>query len=109
MLKRSWDYGGKSVFLGAEMEAPATQTRLRTLMQRSAARIGWAELIRFALADGDAWVVQELVAAERAAELGSTRRGQSSARSTSICPPIPTSGFRCVREGALCAARRVGS
>jgi hypothetical protein len=66
VLKRSWDYGGKSVFLGADFDGESSQARARTLMSRSDdARIEWRELVAFALADRDAWVVQELVHAER--------------------------------------------
>jgi len=65
VLKRSWDYGGKGVFLGAELaEAEAAQARVATLLGRPAGHVvGWQELIDFAVADRDAWVVQELVAA----------------------------------------------
>jgi hypothetical protein len=65
VLKRSWDYGGKGVFLGAELaEGAAAQARLQALLGRPpTALAGWAELCDFALADRDAWVVQELVPA----------------------------------------------
>jgi hypothetical protein len=65
VLKRSWDYGGKGVFLGAEVaEGQAAQARMAALLGRPAGHVvGWRELVDFALADGDAWVVQELVAA----------------------------------------------
>jgi hypothetical protein len=68
VLKRSWDYGGKGVYLGAELDGEATQSRLRALTGSPGA-VGWAELCDFALRDGDAWVVQELVHAERVAHL----------------------------------------
>jgi hypothetical protein len=64
VLKRSWDYGGKGVFLGAELvEGAATHTRLEALLGRGdgGAPVGWNELCDYALADRDAWVVQELV------------------------------------------------
>lgn len=63
VLKRSWDYGGKGVFLGSELEAgAATQARAQALLGRAGAEpVGWAALCDFALADRDAWVVQELV------------------------------------------------
>jgi hypothetical protein len=57
VLKRSWDYGGKGVFLGADL-APA---RLKQFLGREG---DWSALCDFALADQDAWVVQELVRAE---------------------------------------------
>jgi hypothetical protein len=65
VLKRSWDYGGKGVYLGNELaEGAAAESRLRTLLGRAPAEmVGWDQLIDFALADRDAWVVQELVPA----------------------------------------------
>jgi hypothetical protein len=60
VLKRSWDYGGKGVFLGAELHP----SRVAALIGAPAAsEPGWPELVDFALADRDAWVVQELVSA----------------------------------------------
>lgn len=58
VLKRSWDYGGKGVFLGNELDGSA-QKRAQALVGGGA--IDWAGLCEFALADRDAWVVQELV------------------------------------------------
>ena len=65
VLKRSWDYGGKGVYLGNELaDGAATEARLRALLGREPADvIGWDALVDFALADRDAWVVQELVSA----------------------------------------------
>ena len=65
VLKRSWDYGGKGVYLGNELaEGAAAEARLRALLGRAPADvIGWDALVDFALADRDAWVVQELVPA----------------------------------------------
>jgi hypothetical protein len=68
VLKRSWDYGGKSVFLGAELDGEASQARMRALTGSERVRT-WDQLIDFALADRDAWVVQELVHAERTPQL----------------------------------------
>ncbi len=66
VLKRSWDYGGKSVFLGAELDSDASQARLRTVLGREGGPpIDWNQLVDFALGDGDAWVVQDLVLAAR--------------------------------------------
>ena len=50
VLKRSWDYGGRSVYLGAEMEPKA-----------------WAQLVRAAAADGrgGGFIAQERVFAAR--------------------------------------------
>jgi hypothetical protein len=64
VLKRSWDYGGKSVFLGAEIDDDATQARLRAVTSATGA-VSWTDLCDFALRDGDAWVVQELVHADK--------------------------------------------
>jgi hypothetical protein len=65
VLKRSWDYGGKGVYLGNELaEGASAESRLRTLLGRAPAdMVGWDQLVDFALADHDAWVVQELVPA----------------------------------------------
>jgi hypothetical protein len=61
VLKRSWDYGGKGVFLGADLDSPSTQQRVRALIGHDGS---WTELCAHALADRDAWVVQELVRAQ---------------------------------------------
>ncbi len=65
VLKRSWDYGGKGVYLGNELaEGAAAEVRLRALLGRTPADVvDWDALVEFALADSDAWVVQELVPA----------------------------------------------
>lgn len=65
VLKRSWDYGGKGVYLGNELvEGASAQARLQALIGRAPTeQAGWAELCDHALADRDAWVVQELVPA----------------------------------------------
>ena len=63
VLKRSWDYGGRSVFLGADFDAGA-ESRFRALFPGGPAT--WPALVDRALADGDAWVVQELVTSPRA-------------------------------------------
>jgi hypothetical protein len=68
VMKRSWDYGGKSVFLGAELDDAAAQARLRAVTGREG-KLSWNDLVDFALADKDAWVVQELVHASREAHL----------------------------------------
>src|SRR6185369_14527326 len=76
VLKRSWDYGGKGVFLGNELaEGAGTEARLRALLGRAPAEpVGWDALVEFALADRDAWVVQELVPAlpERMLRVGTS-------------------------------------
>jgi hypothetical protein len=77
VLKRSWDYGGKSVFLGAELDDDATQARLRSIIGEgggSGPRT-WDDLCDFALRDGDAWVVQELVHADKEPHLRADPQG----------------------------------
>jgi hypothetical protein len=61
VLKRSWDYGGRSVFLGDGHDDRAA-ARAGELL--GAARpLAWPELVAAAATDPrDAWVVQELVA-----------------------------------------------
>jgi hypothetical protein len=61
VLKRAWDYGGKGVFLGADLESPSTQARVQALLGRPGS---WPELVDHALGAADAWVVQELVRAQ---------------------------------------------
>jgi len=64
VLKRSWDYGGKSVFLGADLDDDGTQARLRSVVGPGLGHTGqirWADLVDHAVAASDAWVVQELV------------------------------------------------
>ncbi len=60
VLKRSWDYGGRSVFLGAHHDERAAA---RAAQLFSVERpLAWAELVAAAVDDPrDAWVVQELV------------------------------------------------
>jgi hypothetical protein len=64
VLKRSWDYGGKTVFVGADVSDQATQARLAELIGRPGP-LGWADLLAHALSDRGAWVVQELVRVPR--------------------------------------------
>ncbi len=69
VLKRSWDYGGRGVFLGADLAAPETQARLVALTGLPAP-IGWPTLCDW-IFDGseEAWVVQSLVNVRRASML----------------------------------------
>ncbi len=64
VLKRSWDYGGKGVFLGTDLDEADTQARLQALLAVNR-RVSWSELVDFALSDKDAWVAQALVHAQR--------------------------------------------
>jgi hypothetical protein len=63
VLKRSWDYGGKAVFLGRSVGSVPYNERSQALY---GAPLGWAELCERALADttGGGYVVQELVEAQ---------------------------------------------
>ncbi len=60
VLKRSWDYGGRGVFLGAELDAPGTQARLRELTG-TPSPIDWRALLDHVERSGEAWVMQSLV------------------------------------------------
>jgi hypothetical protein len=64
VLKRSWDYGGRGVYLGIDHDdAAAARAAVSLGVERPH---GWAELVRAAAVDErDAWVVQELVRANR--------------------------------------------
>jgi hypothetical protein len=60
VIKRSWDYGGRSVFLGGDFDERAA-ARAGQVMERERP-LGWRELVAAAVDDArDAWVVQELV------------------------------------------------
>lgn len=59
VLKRSWDYGGKSVVLGPDADSAASRARMRELFGESVD--GWPELCAAAVGDPGVWVVQELV------------------------------------------------
>jgi hypothetical protein len=60
VLKRSWDYGGRAVFLGRSQGTPAYVERVKAAY---GAELGWAELCERAAADtaGGGFVVQEVV------------------------------------------------
>jgi hypothetical protein len=58
VVKRSWDYGGKGVFLGAEHGDQSSRLRTR---ERFGAELSWPELVD-ACADEGGWVIQERVA-----------------------------------------------
>jgi hypothetical protein len=65
VLKRSWDYGGRGVFLGIDLEEPSTQARLRALLGRDHA-ISWSELVTWCSeTEDDAWVVQERISSPK--------------------------------------------
>ena len=57
VVKRSWDYGGKGVFLGAEHGDESSRSRAA---ERFGKELSWTELVR-ACADEGGWVVQERV------------------------------------------------
>jgi hypothetical protein len=60
VIKRSWDYGGKAVFLGFEAELPVTRERAQAAYGEA---LHWPELVRRAAADpnGGGFVVQARV------------------------------------------------
>jgi hypothetical protein len=60
VVKRSWDYGGRGVFLGAELADESSQARLRELTG-AAGEVGWLDLVEHIEHSGEAWVVQALV------------------------------------------------
>lgn len=64
VLKRSWDYGGKAVFLGFEAEEEVGLARAEAAY---GARLGWAELCGRCAVDpqGGGYVVQERVEASK--------------------------------------------
>lgn len=68
ILKRSWDYGGRSVFMAEDLESDRGTGR----MQESTGRHfeSWEALVRFAAADpqGD-WIVQQRIHPARARHL----------------------------------------
>ncbi len=59
VLKRSWDYGGKGVFIGPDAASEAPRARMRELYGDGVD--GWAALVDRAAADPNVWVLQELV------------------------------------------------
>lgn len=63
VIKKSWDYGGRSVFLGADHDEGAAR-RAAEVMETGERPLPWDELVRAAAADArDVWVVQEFVSA----------------------------------------------
>ncbi len=71
VLKRSWDYGGRSVFIGGEKDA-TVQGRLAGLINAghwTQGVLGWEDLIKFALADREPWVAQEQIRVESQSRL----------------------------------------
>jgi hypothetical protein len=58
VVKRSWDYGGKGVFLGAEYGDASSRLRSR---ERFGRELSWPGLVD-ACADEGGWVIQERVA-----------------------------------------------
>ena len=61
VLKRSWDYGGRGVFLGAELHEESSQHRLQELLGPRERPYTWSELVTHATKPGESWVVQHLV------------------------------------------------
>ena len=71
VLKRSWDYGGKGVFIGPDADSQAP--RMRELYGEDCR--DWRDLIRFAAVDPNVWVLQELVPPPSQRHLLVTRDG----------------------------------
>ncbi len=61
VLKRSWDYGGRGVFLGAELHEESSQHRLQELLGPRDRPYVWADLLAHATQPAESWVVQHLV------------------------------------------------
>ena len=59
VLKRSWDYGGKSVVLGPESGEAGVQARMREVLGDGAAT--WPSFVAQAARDPHMWVLQEFV------------------------------------------------
>lgn len=61
VLKKSWDYGGNTVFLAKDLEEQATRERLRAVLG-PAAPPSWDALVEHAANDpDDCWVAQRRV------------------------------------------------
>lgn len=67
VLKRSWDYGGRSVLLGAEHDSSDSRERMSRIFGLDCG--SWRDFARRAAADPDAWVVQEFVPSAKRAHL----------------------------------------
>jgi hypothetical protein len=64
VLKKSWDYGGKTVFLAQDLEEEATRKRLRAVVGPRAP-LDWEALVEHAANDpDDCWVAQHRVEIE---------------------------------------------
>ncbi len=60
VVKRSWDYGGKGVFIGPDHESDAMRHKIVELYGEDCR--SWADFCARAAVDDNAWVVQEMVA-----------------------------------------------
>lgn len=74
VLKRAWDYGGKTVFIGASHEHESFAERVKATYGTA---LSWAELCARAAEDrvGGGYIVQELVATEPEEHLLCSERG----------------------------------
>jgi hypothetical protein len=61
VLKRSWDYGGKGVFIGPDVVGGGDAIRAKLAETYGPPCASWPELVSRAAADPNVWVVQELV------------------------------------------------
>jgi len=58
VVKRSWDYGGKGVFIGTDTEGDAARQRMAEIFPGCT---GWSDFVARAADDPNVWVVQALV------------------------------------------------
>jgi hypothetical protein len=65
VIKRSWDYGGRGVFLGADMGSEASQIRARTLLGvKPTQAVDWHTLVEKVAVADELWIAQALVRAK---------------------------------------------
>lgn len=74
VLKRSWEYGGRGVFLAEDFRERAIAERLSALVGRPIE--DWGSLVRFAAADTtDCWIVQRRIRPARRRHLRAAASG----------------------------------
>ena len=61
VLKKSWDYGGRGVFLGAELSSSTSRAKLHAVLGLRERPYAWKDLVEHIVRSGEAWVVQALV------------------------------------------------
>lgn len=97
VLKRSWDYGGKSVHIGSDVVARE-------------GRAGWEARVEAALADAPgSWVVQQLISSPRRPHLVVGHDGETQAEEVFVDASTYTaSGSVAVPTGSVVRFARVG-